>query len=213
MLAFDHLIVTTTDVRALAATFRELTGLAAVEGGRHPGHGTGNWLVPLGDAYVELLAVVDEAEARTSPFGRWVLERDQHGLAMVCLRTDDADTTAARLDRTATPMSRVTTDGTELRWRLVGLDDAVSPAALPFFIQWDLADASQHPGRTDVRHDVTPHGITGLDLGGDPDRLSAWLGPHDLPVRLVGGEPGPDRATIATDAGPVVLTRGGLARG
>ena len=210
MLAIDHLIVTTPDVRALVDDLRERTGLAAVEGGRHPGHGTGNWLVPLGDAYLELLTVVDEDEARTSPFGSWVLGRGQEGLAAVCLRTDDADAVAARLDRAATPMSRVTADGIELRWRLVGLDDALSPAALPFFIEWQLGDAP-HPGRVPAPHAVAPLGVTGLDLGGDPDELAAWLGQHDLPVRLVGGDPGPDRATVATADGPVVVTRTGIA--
>lgn len=209
MLAIDHLIVTTTDVRALADDLLARTGLTAVEGGRHPGHGTGNWLVPLGDAYLELLTVVDPDEARTSPFGRWVLDRDQQGLAAVCLRTDDADAVATRLGLTATPMSRVTTDGTELRWRLVGLDDALSPAALPFFIEWDLGDAV-HPGRATAPHRTAPLGVTGLELGGDAGRLAARLGDHDLPVRLVGGDPGPHRATIATEAGPVVVTRTGI---
>ncbi len=210
MLAFDHLIVTTTDVRGLADELLERTGLAAVAGGRHPGHGTGNWLVPLGDAYLELLAVVDEHEARTSPFGSWVLDRDQHGLAAVCLRTDDADAVAARLGRSATPMSRVTTDGDELRWRLVGLDDALSPRALPFFIEWDLG-AATHPGRLDAPHRTQPTGIARLDLGGAPDEVTAWLGTHDLPIELVGGEPGPHAATIDTADGAVVLTRSGIA--
>jgi hypothetical protein len=30
--------------------------------------------VPLGDTYLELIAVVDEAEAAQSPVGRWVAE-------------------------------------------------------------------------------------------------------------------------------------------
>lgn len=209
MLTIDHLIVTTTDVDALVDELLDRSGLAAVEGGRHPGHGTGNWLVPLGDSYLELLTVVDEDEARTSPFGRWVLERDQHGLAAVCLRTDAIDAVARRIGRSPEPMSRVTADGTELRWQLVGLAEALGPDALPFFIEWDLGDAP-HPGATTAPHRTTPEGVTQLDLGGDAALLQAHLGDHDLPVRLVGGVPGPAAACIATSDGSVVLTRAGI---
>ena len=52
----------------LAADF----DLPSVDGGRHPGWGTANRIVPLGDTYIELVTVVDEAEAAQSPFGRWV---------------------------------------------------------------------------------------------------------------------------------------------
>lgn len=210
MLAIDHAIITADDARALAAEVLDRTGLAAVEGGRHTGHGTGNLLVPLGDSYLELLTVVDPDEARGSPFGRWVLDRPEHGLALVCLRTDDADAVGARLDRDPQPMSRVTTDGTQLRWRLVGLDDALSPTRSPFFIEWELGEAT-HPGGLAAPHQVTPHGITGLDLGGDAARVAARLGRHDLPIRLVGGEPGPQALAVATSDGTFVLTRTGFA--
>lgn len=209
MIAIDHLVITAPDAADLGAELEERTGLAAVAGGRHTGHGTGNRLVPLGDAYLELLEVVDRSEARTSPFGRWVLDRPQHGLGLVCLRTGDADAVAERLDREPVAMSRVTTDGTELRWRLVGLDDALGPARLPFFIQWELGDAP-HPGAMPAGHRVEPVGITALELGGDPARLRQWIGDHDLPIRFVDGPPGPRAATVATRRGSFELTRTGL---
>ena len=52
----------------------EALGFAVEEGGRHPGRGTANLIVPFGDEYLELLAVVDEPEARSSPQGRPVLD-------------------------------------------------------------------------------------------------------------------------------------------
>ena len=209
VLAIDHLIVTTDDLAASAEQLLAATGLAAVPGGRHPGHGTGNWIVPLGDAYVELLAVVDEEEAAGSPFGRFVLERAEHGLAAVCLRTDDATTVAERLGRTTAPMERRTPDGTVLRWRLVGLEDALGPARLPFFIEWEVT-GDAHPGSTAAPHRVEPVGITALDLGGDPALVAPWVGEHHLPVQFVGGSAGPRRATIATTGGEVELTTTGL---
>ena len=50
----------------------ERHGLGSVPGGRHHGWGTANSIVPLGPAYVELVAVVDEAEAQASDVGRRV---------------------------------------------------------------------------------------------------------------------------------------------
>ena len=48
----------------LAAAAREIEarhGLASIEGGRHPGWGTANRIVPLGSSYLELVAVIDDA--------------------------------------------------------------------------------------------------------------------------------------------------------
>ena len=62
-------------VADLAAAGRELEarhGLASIEGGRHAGYGTANRIVPLGESYLELVTVADEAKAARSPFGSWV---------------------------------------------------------------------------------------------------------------------------------------------
>ena len=49
-------------------------GLVALDGGRHPGRGTANVIVPFGVEYLELLAVVDPDEARSSAGGQAVLD-------------------------------------------------------------------------------------------------------------------------------------------
>jgi Glyoxalase-like domain len=68
----DHVLVAVPDLAAAARVLEEEHGLTAIEGGRHPGWGTANRIVPLGDSYLELVAVVDAGEAARSPFGRWV---------------------------------------------------------------------------------------------------------------------------------------------
>ena len=205
MLAIDHAIVTVVDPSATAERLASRAGLRAVEGGRHSGHGTGNWIVPLGDSYLELMTVVDPEEAEGSPLGRWVLRHTRHGdrLSALCLRTDDIEEIAARTGHGATPMSRQLPDGTELRWRLVGLPAALSDDALPFFIQW--GSGGDHPGRMDVEHAVTVAGIAWVEYGGDAGRLGRWLGDHSLPIRVVGERSGPRRLAIMTGDGPVVL--------
>ncbi len=68
----DHVLIAVgPDLVAAADEFEVCYGLASVEGGRHPGWGTANWIVPLGDSNLELVAVVDQVEAAESVFGRW----------------------------------------------------------------------------------------------------------------------------------------------
>ena len=52
--------------------------------------------MPLGDTYLELIAVVDEAEAAASAFARWVLEAEGGFQPLGwAVRTDDLDAVAA----------------------------------------------------------------------------------------------------------------------
>jgi len=72
-------------------------GLTVLDGGRHPGLGTANRVIPLGSTYLELLGVVDEAEARSNDYGGALLRQIAEGDRLVrwSLRTDDLDTVAA----------------------------------------------------------------------------------------------------------------------
>lgn len=212
MLAIDHAIVTTTDPGGWGRSLREQAGLAAVPGGRHEGLGTGNWIVPLGSNYLELMTVMDRDDAEHSGLGRWVLAQTRNGdrLSAVCLRTDDIDAVGRRIGHEPEPMSRRTDDGTVLRWRLAGLSAAMSDEAMPFFIQWDIDDG-QHPGLAAADHRATPNGISWVEYGGDPDRLAEWLGDHSLPIRCVDAPAGPRRLAIATDERLVLVTTAGIA--
>ena len=102
--------------------------------------------MPLGEAYLELIAVVDEQEAAASAFGRWVLEAGGafHPLGWA-VRTDDLDAVADRLGLTPAGGSRLTANGTELRWRYAGAAEAIARPPLPFFIEW--APGTPFPGQ------------------------------------------------------------------
>ncbi|HET6832297.1 MAG TPA: VOC family protein [Acidimicrobiales bacterium] len=207
MLAVDHVIVLVPDLGAAARRCYDETGLASVAGGRHAGHGTGNRIVPLGGSYIELMAVLDRDEAASSPLGSWVgrrLVEVGEGPAALCLRTDDMEAVARRIGRGALLMSRTRPDGVELAWHLVGLEAAMAEG-LPFFIQWHVDDVD-HPGRAVVEHGCAAVGIAWVEISGDEDRLASWLGPHELPLRHVGGVPGPHRVAVAVAEGkPIVI--------
>jgi Glyoxalase-like domain len=207
MLAIDHVIVVVHDLDAAARRLYDEHGLASVPGGRHHGHGTGNHIVPLGREYIELIACVDRGEAASSPVGSWVERRLAavgEAPAALCLRTDDIDAVARRTGRRPLPMSRTRPDGVELAWHLVALDAAFSEG-LPFFIQWHVADVD-HPGRALVEHRCLVEGIDWIEVGGEHDRLTSWIGPHELPLHHVEGAPGPHRVAVAVaDREPIVI--------
>jgi hypothetical protein len=206
VLAIDHILVVVPDLDDAADRLYERTGLASVAGGRHRGHGTGNRIVPLGDSYLELMAIVDRVEAAASPAGSWVERRlveVGEGPAGLCLRTDDLESVARRTGHRPLPMSRTRPDGVTLAWHLVGLEAAFSDG-VPFFIEWHV-DATDHPGRAVAEHRCAPVGIKWVEFGGDEARLESWLGTHDLPLRHVDGRPGPYRFAIALAGGETIV--------
>src|SRR5437867_3998705 len=99
MLRIDHVVLAVGDLEAAAASVWDELGLGSVPGGRHPGWGTGNRVVPLGDAYEELIAILDPVEAASSPVGRWIANASRAGDRLVawCASTDDIVAVAERL--------------------------------------------------------------------------------------------------------------------
>lgn len=199
MIAVDHVITVVDELDTAAARLLADHGLASLPGGRHPGHGTGNRIVPLGDAYLELMAVIDVDEAATSPMGRWAIHMADSdlGIAAVCLRTDDIAPVAEALGEEPLAMSRRTPDGDTLSWHLAGLGGMLEHG-WPFFIQWHTSD---HPGRASAPHTNAPAGISSVSLPSVPDGIAALLA--DVPAIEVGGER--LAARIETDAGPIDL--------
>jgi len=206
VLALDHLGYAVRDLDEAAVRFREELGLDSVVGGRHAGFGTANRIVPLGHQYLEIVGVVHEAEAEGSAFGRSVLERttEGDGWLVIVVATDDVDAEAARLGLAVTTGSRIRPDGTEVRWRMTGLDAPERESWMPFFLTWDMAD-ELYPGRQRAGHGVKAQGLAWVEVGGEAERLRAWLGGVDLPIRVTDAPPGIVRAAVATADGEIVI--------
>jgi hypothetical protein len=142
MTELDHVLIAVDDLEAAARAVEQRHGLASVEGGRHQGLGTANRIVPLGDTYLELVAVVDASE--TSGFADWIASGPRPRLLGWCVRTDDLDEVAGRLGLTIADGSRARPDGTVLRWRMAGLERSADEPLLPFFIEW--GEDTPYPG-------------------------------------------------------------------
>jgi catechol 2,3-dioxygenase-like lactoylglutathione lyase family enzyme len=207
VLRIDHVVYAVRDLDRAAERFRSGFGLDSVAGGRHAAWGTANRIVPLGTQYIELISVVDPAEARGSEFGRTMLAFLVHGDRpfAVCAETDDLDAIAARLDLEISDGSRTRPDGRLIAWRGAGLDAAQRDRSMPFFIEWHLPSRDLHPARTPADHGVQATGIAWVEVAGNPEVVSDWLGGADLPIRVVDGETGVRACGVATTTGELVI--------
>ncbi|HET7236310.1 MAG TPA: VOC family protein [Actinomycetota bacterium] len=206
MLRLDHVGYAVRDLDEAAVRFREEFGLDSVEGGRHVGLGTANRIVPLGPQYIELIAVVDRAEAEANAFGRSVIERTAEGggWLLTVAASDDVEAEAERLGLQVRDGTRVRPDGQQVRWRMAGMDDPRREPWMPFFITWDIP-MDLHPGRSRAGHGVRADGIAWVEVGGDKGRLREWLGDADLPIRVTDAEEGIHRVGISTSDGELVI--------
>lgn len=204
MLHLDHVIRVVEDAEAAAAVLWEEHGLASVAGGRHPAWGTENRIVPLGDAYLELMTIFDAERAAHTELGLAVASRMARGGGYVgwMVHADDGaqfDALVAANRLEAGRFSRRRPDGTELGWRLAGLEAMLAAPPLPGLLDWD--DPAAFPGLAAVEHRVTPRGLAWIEVAGDNERLHDWLGGEGLPLRFVDGEPGVHAAAVALGGG------------
>ena len=200
MVELDHVLLAVCDLDVAGTALAEMYGLPVIEGGVHPGWGTANRIVPLRDAYLELIAVVDAREASKTPFGRWVADgaSDTGSPIGWAVRPRDLDATTQRLGLSPQEGSRQTPRGELLRWRSAGIEEAVREPSLPFFIEWALGTA--YPGA--ISGDEPPSAsISRLEIDGDPTALSAWLGNHSIPLRVSRGRPALRRVVLAPRPG------------
>jgi Glyoxalase-like domain len=192
----DRLVQTIVLVDDLRSARRrmEASGFTVRNGGRHPGRGTANLIVPFGTQYLELLAIVDEAEARSSPQGRPVVSAWTSrgpGLARWSVEPADIDATAVRVGHPIERRHRVLPDGTIVRWRSVAVDTAWAEPWRSAFMTWD--DPHTHPARSVVVHANGATGFARLEVVA-PDMVSAraWFGEQIPPGVIMGVGPRPD---------------------
>lgn len=203
-LQVDHIVIGVRDLDNATAQFDERYGLTSTEGGRHAGWGTANWLVPLGAAYLELVTVVDEAEAANSDFGRWVSAmlagNSRFGWAV---RTDDLDRDASRSGLEVAEGSRRSRAGDMLNWRIAGVAQAARDSSLPFFIEW--GEGTPLPGRATVVHRAGDVALGELTINGNEQQLHEWLGTESLPILVAPGTKGVASFTVLTSTNTIVV--------
>lgn len=176
MAELDHLVYYVPDLTAASSDAVQQFGATPAFGGRHPGRGTHNALVSLGQCYLELIAPDPTQPAPTSPRPFGIDELTEPGFVAFAVRPATGETlddlvatmrNAGADPGTASAMSRATPSGETLSWRLTFPDDRHG-GVLPFLIDW---------GDTPKPHTTAPrgHALTSLTIATDDVDLVAGV--------------------------------------
>ena len=195
----DHVLVAVADLEHAAERLERDHDLTSYAGGRHPGWGTANRIVPLETAYLELITVVDKNEARKSILGSWVGAVPDGTLIGWCVRPQNIDTEASRLNLSMSDGSRALPSGERIAWRTAGVEESRMRPWLPFFISRE----GQAPFPGAVGHPSAR--ISRVDLEGDHSELAHWLGDHSLAIDVRPGTAGVTAIALDRRDGEIVV--------
>ena len=122
-------------------------GTAFVDGGIHPKFGTRNFTAPLlNGQYIEVVCPLDHPATDATPFGKAVKKKADAGGGWLTwvFSSNDLAKVEEKFGRKAADGSRTKPDGSELKWKQIGVKEIIGSGELPFFIQW-LTE--QHPSK------------------------------------------------------------------
>jgi len=146
-------------------------GSTFVDGGIHPRFGTRNFTAALQDGrYIEVVCPLDHPATELTPWGKAVSKKvlEGGGWFTWVFNVHDIEPLEKKFGRTAKEGHRVRPDGTDLKWKQIGVQEIDDSPQLPFFIQW-LSD--DHPSK----HGSPDASILKIRIA-DPDKLSkSWF--------------------------------------
>jgi hypothetical protein len=122
-------------------------GTTFVDGGIHPRFGTRNFTAPLLDGkYIEVVCPLDHPATEQTPWGKAVSKKAQEGGGWLTwvFSTEDIAPIEEKFGRKAVDGHRTRPDGTDLKWKQIGVKEITDSRELPFFIQWLTED---HPSK------------------------------------------------------------------
>ena len=146
-------------------------GSAFIDGGIHPQFGTRNFILPLRNGlYIEVVCPLEHPAADSSPFGKIVSQRSAEGGGWLTwvIATEDIEPIEKRLGRKSTLGHRLKPDGSELRWRQLGVLGTLEDSQLPFFIQWET---DNHPSRDKESNSE----ICAIEFSGNANVVEKWI--------------------------------------
>ncbi len=201
----DHLVYGVVDLEAAVDRIADATGVKPVEGGRHLGRGTRNYLLGLSPtSYLEVIALDREnpvAEGKRVSFSLDTLKEDR--LITWAIHPTDTDAAlqtsmqygADHGDLFA--MSRVDSKGNELSWHLASADAAPYDGLAPFIIDWGT---SPHPA-----DGISAASLDSLTMTSpDHEKVTGLLHSLGLQVPVEEGLPR-IQATLSGPVGVVVI--------
>ncbi|NBO61229.1 MAG: VOC family protein [Flavobacteriia bacterium] len=170
----DHLSYATSHDQLVDVVQRlgSRIGSAFIDGGIHPRFGTRNFTLPLKHGhYLEVVCPLDHPAAEESAFGKAVSKRANEGGGWMSwvVATNDISPVEARLGRNSVEGSRKRPDGSELKWKQLGVLGTIEDSQLPFFIQWLSSNHPSSDGKANSH-------ISKIEISGDEKTIESWLG-------------------------------------
>jgi len=209
----DHILLGCNDLDRGIAFVEERAGVRASFGGVHPGRGTQNALISLGERtprepnprrYLEIIAP-DPKQSGVQQYSA-ITKLNEPRLIGWAAHRDDLDQFAARLRKEGIefegpqPGSRQRPDGKVLHWKALRLKDDRG-GLLPFFIEWS---ADTTPPSVDAPRGCHLESFT--LLAPDPDALSKTADQLELGVTTSKAAEFQIRAVIACAGKELRLT-------
>lgn len=145
----DHILLGCSDLDQGIAFVEQHTGVRATIGGVHPGRGTRNALLSLGDRqYLEIIAPDPAQKGIGDERLASILKLSNPKLIQWAAHVNDIEALATKLKAERInvfgpqPGSRKRPDGRVLEWKTLGVE-AEPREVIPFFIEW--SKATVHP--------------------------------------------------------------------
>ena len=145
----DHVSYVTSHEQ-LADTVQRLgsrLGSTFVDGGIHPRFGTRNFTAPLKNGqYIEVVCPLDHPATEQTPWGRAVSQKALEGGGWFTwvFSTDDISPIEQKFGRDAIEGHRMRPNGSDLKWKQIGVKEIADTREFPFFIEWLTED---HPSQ------------------------------------------------------------------
>ena len=185
----DHILLGSPDLQGGIDFVEKHTGVRASFGGVHPGRGTQNALLSLGERrYLEIIAPDPAQPGVKNPIASNLHSLTEPRLVGWAAHPGSVAAYAEKLRAAGiqcegpTPGSRKRPDGQLLKWQIVSLADTAS-GLLPFFIEW--GQDSVHPS-VDAPKGCSLLGFTAESPG--PEKLVATLKVLNLDLPVKKGE-------------------------
>ena len=118
-----------------------------VDGGIHPRFGTRNFTAALeNNQYVEIVCPLDHPATEQTPWGKAVAKKANEGGGWLTwiFSTDDITPITKKFGREPIDGHRTRPNGSDLKWKQIGVKEIAETREFPFFIQWLSTD---HPSK------------------------------------------------------------------
>jgi hypothetical protein len=202
----DHLVYATPDLAATVGELAAALGVRPSPGGRFEGFAVMNFLLSLGDSYLEVIGPDPEAAAPAMPRPFGIDDLGPPRVVTWAAPVHDIDAAVERARAAGhdpgvvLPLSRVGDDGAVLEWRLTLAREDAPVRLVPFLIDWG---SSPHPSTT------ATGGASLVELRGEhptPETVRPALAALEVELTVSEGERPRLVARLRGPAGEVTLS-------